>query len=135
MYAGNSSSAELTQSFTGDRLKRVRTDHSAFSSRSEQDVSIRKLIEGGDMRSSRIATIAAMAIVAAAPATAGAANRGGHHHGGGHHRGGNGLWKLYDRTLSKARYIDLTHHITPNMPVWRGFGPATFNAGGQPGDG
>jgi kynurenine formamidase len=37
-----------------------------------------------------------------------------------------GLWKVYDRALSKARYIDLTHEITPNMPVWKGFGPATF---------
>ncbi len=37
-----------------------------------------------------------------------------------------GLWKVYDNSLSKARYIDLTHDITPNMPVWKGFGPATF---------
>ena len=37
-----------------------------------------------------------------------------------------GLWQLYDRSLSKARYIDLTHSITPNMPVWKGFGPARF---------
>ena len=36
------------------------------------------------------------------------------------------LWKLYDQTLRQARYIDLTHSITPNMPVWKGFGPATF---------
>jgi kynurenine formamidase len=36
------------------------------------------------------------------------------------------LWKAYNQTLSKARYIDLTHTITPNQPVWRGFGPATF---------
>ena len=36
------------------------------------------------------------------------------------------LWKVYDQTLSKARYIDLTHTITPNQPVWKGFGPATF---------
>jgi len=40
-------------------------------------------------------------------------------------RAGN-LWKVYDRTLSKASYIDLTHTITPNQPVWTGFGPATF---------
>ena len=39
---------------------------------------------------------------------------------------GTGLWKVYNQTLSKARYIDLTHDITPNMPVWKGFGPATF---------
>jgi kynurenine formamidase len=36
------------------------------------------------------------------------------------------LWQLYDQTLSKARYIDLTHSITPGMPVWKGFGPARF---------
>jgi kynurenine formamidase len=38
-----------------------------------------------------------------------------------------GLWQVYDDALSKARYIDLTHSITPNMPVWKGFGPATFS--------
>jgi kynurenine formamidase len=39
-----------------------------------------------------------------------------------------GLWRVYDRTLSKARYIDLTHEITPGIPVWKGFGPAHFAA-------
>ena len=39
-----------------------------------------------------------------------------------------GLWQVYDQALSKARYIDLTHEITPGMPVWKGFGPATFRA-------
>ena len=72
------------------------------------------------MRRGRIATIAALAIVAAAPATAGADQRGGHHHGA------DGLWKVYDQALSRATYVDLTHHITPKMPVWSGFGPATF---------
>src|SRR3954466_5320800 len=37
-----------------------------------------------------------------------------------------GLWQVYDQSLSRARYIDLTHSITPNMPVWKGFGPAKF---------
>jgi kynurenine formamidase len=37
-----------------------------------------------------------------------------------------GLWKVYDNALKRARYVDLTHEITPNMPVWKGFGPATF---------
>jgi kynurenine formamidase len=37
-----------------------------------------------------------------------------------------GLWQTYNQTLRQARYIDLTHRITPNMPVWKGFGPATF---------
>ena len=47
------------------------------------------------------------------------------------------LWKVYDKTLSKARYIDLTHTLTPGQPVWKGFGPSTFSptlnpATGQP---
>jgi kynurenine formamidase len=50
---------------------------------------------------------------------------------------GQGLWQVYDQALRHARYIDLTHSITPNMPVWKGFGPATFSptvdpATGQP---
>ena len=38
----------------------------------------------------------------------------------------NGLWSLWDQSLKSARYIDLTHTITPAIPVWHGFGPATF---------
>lgn len=37
-----------------------------------------------------------------------------------------GLWSLYDHGLRDARYIDLTHDMTPDQPVWKGFGPATF---------
>src|SRR3954449_1696896 len=37
------------------------------------------------------------------------------------------LWQMYDQVLAKARYIDLTHTITPNQPVWKGFGPAKFS--------
>src|SRR4051794_475173 len=37
------------------------------------------------------------------------------------------LWQMYTDVLSKAKYIDLTHTITPNMPVWKGFGPAKFS--------
>src|SRR3954454_22174661 len=37
------------------------------------------------------------------------------------------LWKTYTDVLAKARYIDLTHTITPNQPVWKGFGPAKFS--------
>ena len=48
---------------------------------------------------------------------------------------GKGLWKLYDQTLSKARYIDLTHDITPGIPVWKGFGPATFSPAVDPSTG
>ena len=67
------------------------------------------------MRSSTrlVAAIAVLAAVAL-PAAAGAADSPP------------GLWKVYDRTLSKARYIDLSHRIAPTIPVWKGFGPSTF---------
>ena len=47
------------------------------------------------------------------------------------------LWKVYDRALSKAKYIDLTNTLYPGGPVWSGFGPAQFKptvnpATGQP---
>jgi kynurenine formamidase len=38
-----------------------------------------------------------------------------------------GLWKVYDDSLKSAKYVDLTHTITPKIPVWPGFGPATFS--------
>jgi kynurenine formamidase len=37
-----------------------------------------------------------------------------------------GLWQLYDQGLRGARYVDLTHTITPGIPVWAGFGPSQF---------
>ncbi len=37
-----------------------------------------------------------------------------------------GLWQVYEQSLKRARYIDLTHTITPSIPVWKGFGPAKF---------
>jgi kynurenine formamidase len=40
---------------------------------------------------------------------------------------GNGLWDVYDRALRGARYIDLTHKLTPRIPVWKGFGPSAFS--------
>jgi kynurenine formamidase len=48
-----------------------------------------------------------------------------------------GLWSVYDRVLRRARYIDLTHAVTPDSPVWKGFGPSTFKPainpdGGKP---
>jgi kynurenine formamidase len=58
--------------------------------------------------------------VAAAPAVA---NRGG------------GLWGLYDEGLRSAKYIDLTHTITPTIPVWSGFGPSVFSPSLNPGTG
>src|SRR5215210_5521485 len=38
-----------------------------------------------------------------------------------------GLWKVYDRQLRQARYIDLTHTIAPTIPVWKGFGTSAFS--------
>ena len=52
--------------------------------------------------------------VTAAVALAGAAHAAG------------GLWSLYEQGLKAARYIDLTHTIGPNIPVWYGFGPSRF---------
>lgn len=36
------------------------------------------------------------------------------------------LWDLYEQSLKNARYVDLTHRITPHIPVWHGFGPSRF---------
>ena len=55
----------------------------------------------------------AAALMAVAPATAGAK--------------GGGLWSVYKDSLRKARYINLTHRITPRIPVWAGFGPSFFS--------
>ena len=49
------------------------------------------------------------------------------HHGHGKSRHGQSLWRLYDSTLRKAKYIDMTHTITPTIPVWAGFGNSTFS--------
>ena len=70
------------------------------------------------MRTWKFAAVAAVALTAILPGSALAAKPG--------------LWKVYDQSLSKARYIDLTHDITPNMPVWKGFGPATFKPAVDP---
>ena len=37
-----------------------------------------------------------------------------------------GLWGVYFDALKGAKYIDLTHTIAPDIPVWKGFGPSTF---------
>jgi kynurenine formamidase len=68
---------------------------------------------------------AAAAVVAA---IAGAYALGAADHSRSAHAAGSSqsLWKLYDQTLKQARYIDLTHTVTPNSPVWKGFGPSTF---------
>jgi kynurenine formamidase len=64
------------------------------------------------MRRTLVAALLAVALVAACAAGASAASPG--------------LWQLYDDTLKGARYIDLTHTITPTIPVWAGFGPSQF---------
>ena len=42
-----------------------------------------------------------------------------------------GLWRVYEDSLKGARYVDLTHTITPSIPVWAGFGPSTFEPDDQ----
>jgi kynurenine formamidase len=42
------------------------------------------------------------------------------------------LWRVYNHAFSKARYIDLTHEITPTIPVWKGFGGAVFSPAVDP---
>ena len=37
-----------------------------------------------------------------------------------------GLWQVYDESLRGAKYIDLTHTVAPDIPVWYGFGPSKF---------
>jgi kynurenine formamidase len=36
------------------------------------------------------------------------------------------LWRIYEESLKTAKYVDLTHTITPSIPVWAGFGTSTF---------
>ncbi|WP_407655918.1 cyclase family protein [Capillimicrobium parvum] len=42
------------------------------------------------------------------------------------------LWSTYQTVLRHARYVDLTHKITPSMPVWKGFGPSAFGPSVNP---
>ena len=39
---------------------------------------------------------------------------------------GAGLWGVYDSALKNAKYVDLTHTIKPNIPVWAGFAASSF---------
>jgi kynurenine formamidase len=36
------------------------------------------------------------------------------------------LWQVYEQSFKSAKYIDLTHTITPSIPVWKGFAQAKF---------
>ena len=42
------------------------------------------------------------------------------------------LWQVYQQSLKPAKYVDLTHSITPNIPVWSGFGKSTFEPAVNP---
>jgi kynurenine formamidase len=37
------------------------------------------------------------------------------------------LWRVYQTSLKNAKYVDLTHTISPTTPVWKGFGPSKFS--------
>lgn len=39
---------------------------------------------------------------------------------------GDGFWWVYEQALKGAKYVDLTHTITPHIPVWAGFANSTF---------
>jgi kynurenine formamidase len=49
--------------------------------------------------------------------------------------GGGGLWGVYDNGLESAKYIDLSHVLTPAIPVWKGFGPSFFSPATDPATG
>ncbi|WP_017651739.1 cyclase family protein [Fortiea contorta] len=36
------------------------------------------------------------------------------------------LWQVYQQSLKTAKYVDLTHTITPKIPVWGGFATSKF---------
>lgn len=36
-----------------------------------------------------------------------------------------GLWDVWDGAFAKARFVSLSHVLTPDAPLWKGFPPAT----------
>jgi kynurenine formamidase len=36
------------------------------------------------------------------------------------------LWQVYQQSFKGAKYVDLTHAITPTIPVWSGFAQSKF---------
>src|SRR5262245_45021631 len=82
------------------------------------------------MRHSKPVVVAAVALVVAAAALVGALVTAGTAARSARARpaASPGLWAVYDQSLRSAKYLDLTRKVTPNMPVWKGFGPATFSA-------
>jgi kynurenine formamidase len=45
---------------------------------------------------------------------------------------GPALWRVYHDALAGAKYVDLTHTITPSIQVWPGFGHPTFGPSVDP---
>ncbi len=43
-----------------------------------------------------------------------------------------GLWRVYRQSLAGAKYVDLTHAVTPRIPVWAGFARSTFSPAVDP---
>ena len=43
-----------------------------------------------------------------------------------------GLWEVYRQSLKNAKYVDLTHTLSPSIPVWKGFGPSSFASAVNP---
>lgn len=37
------------------------------------------------------------------------------------------LWQVYQQSFKQAKYVDLTHTIAPNIPVWSGFSASKFS--------
>ncbi len=46
--------------------------------------------------------------------------------GGAHAADDMHLWDVYQQQLKGAKYVLLSHVITPDVPVWHGFGPSKF---------
>jgi kynurenine formamidase len=68
----------------------------------------------------RLLKLTSLAIVgsAASPAaTALAATPSGHK--------GTGLWGVFDNAFARARYVSLSHVLTPDTPIWKGFPETT----------
>jgi kynurenine formamidase len=36
-----------------------------------------------------------------------------------------GLWRLWDAAFARARFVSLSHVLTPDSPLWKGFPPGT----------
>ena len=79
-----------------------------------------------DRASRHLAVIAALALLHAACSTDSSAPATPATPGAGPPPAAPGLWRTYEQALKGAKYIDLTHTLTPSIPVWKGFGRSTF---------